>query len=308
VTANYISGKYIYRFITVIIFFIFTFAPCDTAFAREAARIKTNKHFLWSIETQNNTVYLLGSIHILGKDSYPLPRAIESIYDCCNKVVFETDLESMENPAAQQKMMKLALYGAGEKLSQELSQSTYRLLEKKMSLAGFQVEQFEQFKPWFVAMTIAVSEFMRLGFDPNLGIDKHFYDKARRDRKEMIFLESNDYQINIFAGLNERQQELFLRETLKELEIIEIMVMDMLKAWKTGDTKRLHSILKMSYDEYPGIYDRFFTNRNKMWVKKIETLMKQNDNILIIVGAGHLVGNNSVTTLLKKKGYRVIQK
>jgi len=214
----------------------------------------------------------------------------------------------MENPAAQQKMMKLALYGAGEKLSQEISQSTYRLLEKKISFSGFQVEQFEQFKPWFVAMTIAVSEFMRLGFDPDLGIDKYFYDKARRDRKEMIFLESNDYQINIFAGLNERQQELFLRETLKELEIIEIMVMDMLNAWKTGDTERLHSILKMSYDEYPGIYDRFFTDRNKMWVKKIETLMKQNDNVLIIVGAGHLVGNNSVTALLKKKGYRVIQK
>jgi hypothetical protein len=205
-------------------------------------------------------------------------------------------------------MMKLALYGAGEKLSQEISQSTYRLLEKKISLSGFQVEQFEQFKPWFVAMTIAVSEFMRLGFDPDLGLDKHFYDKASRDRKEMIFLESNDYQLNIFAGLNKRQQELFLRETLKELEIIEIMVMDMLNAWKTGDTERLHSILKMSYDEYPEIYDRFFTNRNKMWVKKIETLMKQNDNVLIIVGAGHLVGNNSVTALLKKKGYRVIQK
>jgi uncharacterized protein YbaP (TraB family) len=307
-TVNYIFSKYIYRFVAVIIFFIFTFTPCNTAFAREAAQIKTKKHFLWSIETRNNTIYLLGSIHFLKKDSYPLPHEIEKIYDYSNKVVFETDLDSMENPATQQKMMKLASYGAGEKLSQNISQSTYRLLEKKMSLSGFQVAAFEQFKPWFAAMTITVSEFMRLGFDPNLGLDKYFYEKARRDRKEKIFLESNEYQINIFAGLNERQQELFLRETLKELEIIEIMVTDMVNAWKTGDTERLHSILKMSYDEYPGIYDRFFTNRNKMWVKKIETLMKQNDNVLIIVGAGHLVGNDSVIALLKKKGYRVIQK
>jgi uncharacterized protein YbaP (TraB family) len=305
---NYMFSKYIYRFITIIIFFIFTFTLCNTAFAREAAQIKTKKHFLWSVETGNNTIYLLGSIHLLNKDSYPLPYAIQRIYDSCSIVVFETDLDGMESPAAQQKMMKLAIYGSGDRLSQKISQSTYSLLEKKLSLSGIQVTAFEQFKPWFVAMTIAVSEVMRLGFDPNLGIDRYFYEKAGRDGKEKIFLESNEYQINIFAGLNERHQELFLRETLKELEIIETMVMDMVNAWKTGDTKRLHSILKMSYDQYPEIYDRLFTIRNKMWAGKIERLMKQNDNILIIVGAGHLVGNNSLIDLLKEKGHRVIQR
>ncbi len=307
-TANYMSGKYIYRFITVIIFFIFTFAQCDTAFAREAARAKTKKHFLWSIETQNNTVYLLGSIHLLQKDSYPLAEELERIYDCCNTVVFETDIDAANAPSFQKIMMSLARYPKGQTLKQNISEDTYRLFEKRIMKSGLSVSELYWSKPWYGALLLTVLEFNRLGYDANYGIDRYYFNKAKRDRKKMIFLENNEYQIKIFAGLNKRQQELFLRQVLKELEIIESMASDMMNAWKSGDTDKLYSITKISFNEYPEIYDRLFTNRNKMWVKKIETLMKQNDNVLIIVGAGHLIGNDSVIDLLKKKGYRVIQK
>ena len=64
----------------------------------------------------------------------------------------------------------------------------------------------------------------------------------------------------------------------------------------------------MGFSEYPDIYDRFFTERNKMWVLKIRKMMEQNDNVLIIVGAGHLVGKDSVVDLLRKNGYKVTQR
>lgn len=86
----------------------------------------------------------------------------------------------------------------------------------------------------------------------------------------MIFLESNEYQINIFAGLNKQQQELFLRQVIKELEVIETMASDMVNAWETGNTDKLNSIIKMGFSEYPEIYDRFFTERNKGWQKTDE--------------------------------------
>jgi uncharacterized protein YbaP (TraB family) len=37
-------------------------------------------------------------------------------------------------------------------------------------------------------------------------------------------------------------------------------------------------------------------------------MMVEDKNILVIVGAGHLVGPGSVVALLKQKGYRVKQK
>jgi uncharacterized protein YbaP (TraB family) len=95
---------------------------------------------------------------------------------------------------------------------------------------------------------------------------------------------------------------------LKELDVIEALASDMLDSWKTGDDAKLDSILQISHAEEPDIYDRFFIQRNKRWMSKIQRLMKQDEDILIIVGAGHLVGRDSLIELLKKKGYEVQQR
>ncbi len=101
---------------------------------------------------------------------------------------------------------------------------------------------------------------------------------------------------------------MFLKETLRELDVIESMSSEMVKAWKTGNIDKLYSIINISFHEYPDIYKRFFTQRNKRWIPKIKQLMRQHDDVLIIVGAGHLVGKDSVIELLREKGYKVRQK
>jgi len=298
------TNKYsvIYFLISVLLFFFL----CPS-YAQENAGITPGKHLLWAVHSKNNTVYLLGSIHVLKKDSYPLPDAIEKIYGCCSKVVFETDLDGMNDPASQNKMKRLGSYPRGQTLSKNISAQTYELLKKRMAAANVQLERLEPFRPWFVALAITALEIQRLGYDPELGIDRYFFKKAKKDGKEMIFLETNDSQLNLMARMNKTQQEMFLRETLKELDIIETMSADMVKAWETGDAERLNLIIKNGFDEHPDIYNRFFTQRNKNWVPQIQRLLKQDGDVLVIVGAGHLVGEQSLIDLLEKKGYKVQQ-
>jgi hypothetical protein len=286
-------------FIAILVLIFINFTPLYA---------KTEKHFLWSIETDKGTIYFLGSIHILKPESYPLPEAVEKIYECCKTLVFETDLDGMNDPESQTRMMKLGLYPAGQKLSQNISRHTYTLLKKRLSASGLSITQFEQFKPWFAAMTLTALELQRLGFYPDLGIDRYFFNRAKRDNKNMVFLETNEFQLNLMANLSKRQQELFLGEVLEELEIIETMASDMLSAWRTGNVNAMYSIIKMSFDEYPEIYNRFFVHRNKRWIHKIERLIKQNGDVLVIVGAGHLVGKDNIIDLLRKKGYKVKQR
>ena len=104
-----------------------------------------------------------------------------------------------------------------------------------------------------------------------------------------------------------KDQNAFLNQTLKDLGIVNDWATDLVKYWKTGDTDKLHDILYKGFKNYPDIHNRFFIQRNKKWVEKIETLMQGNKNILFIVGAGHLVGPDSVVDLLRKKGYTVKQ-
>jgi uncharacterized protein YbaP (TraB family) len=272
------------------------------------APAKARNNCLWSTETGKNTIYLLGSLHLLRGDSFPLSKEIEEAYSDCTKVVFETNPGSVNDPAFQAQMMAHGLYAEGQTLKRNVSQQTYRLLEKKVHAVGLPVAQFDRFKPWVCALILTSMEFQRLGLDPRHGIDAHFFERAKRDGKEIVALESAEYQLGLFTKMGKTEQESFLRQTLKDLELIETMASEMVDAWRTGDGDKLSSIIRANFEEHPDMYKRFITQRNAKWASQIETLMGQDDTVLVIVGAGHLVGAESIVELLRKRGHTVVQR
>ena len=272
------------------------------------APAKAKNNCLWSTETGKNTIYLLGSLHVLRGNSFPLSKEIEEAYSDCTKVVFETNPDSVNDPAFQAQMMAHGLYAEGQTLKRNVSQQTYRLLEKKVHAVGLPVAQFDRFKPWVCALILTSMEFQRLGLDPRYGIDAHFFERAKRDGKEIVALESAEYQLGLFTKMGKTEQESFLRQTLKDLELIETMASEMVDAWRTGDGDKLSSIIRANFEEHPDMYKRFITQRNAKWASQIETLMGQDETVLVIIGAGHLVGAESIVELLRKRGHRVVQR
>ena len=289
--------------IFLLVFLIALWTAANTAHAQRT----TKKNFLWSVKTGKATIYLLGSVHLLKSDSYPLDKNIEAAYRNSKKIVFETDIGGMNAPAVREKMTVLALYPEGQTLRKNVSLKTYRMLEKKVVEVGLSMDQLDRLRPWMCALTLVLLELQKMGFDPNYGIDQYFFNKAREDKKEMVFLESIDYQIDLFGEMNTQENESFLQQMLKDLEVVETMFADIVSAWETGDAARLGSILSISFKDHQDIYNRFLTQRNKAWIRKIEGLMAYGDNALVIVGAGHLVGPDNLLQLLKDKGYTVEQ-
>jgi uncharacterized protein YbaP (TraB family) len=289
------------KLLPIFLFLAFVWTPVNTVNAEESLQVKAKGNCLWVVDTGKNNIYLLGSIHVLKRDSFPLHAEIEKAYDNCKTIVLETNLDAMNSPALQAKMLTLGLYPDGQMLQKNVSGQTYTLLNNKLIEAGLSVGQFDGFKPWLCALTLAAMELQRLGFDPNHGMDKYFFDRAKKDGKEMVFLETAEYQLNLFAKMSKREQESMLRQTLKDLELVETMASDMVHSWETGDVDKLDSIIKMSFKEYPDIYSRLFVKRNKEWVQKIESLTEGNQNVLVIVGVGHLVGTQSLLELLKEE-------
>jgi hypothetical protein len=222
--------------------------------------------------------------------------------------VFETDIAALQEPAMQAKMLQLGLYPEGQNLIQDIDGRTQQLLQRKMSELGLPLEQFVRFKPWFLAVTLATLELQRLGFNPNYGLDLHFFNRSRTDAKEIGFLEPAEFQLNLLGNMVKKDQIAFLNQTLKDLEIVNQLAADLVKFWKAGNANGLHELLFRSFKDYPDIHDRLLIRRNKKWVEEIEGIMQENKNVLFVVGAGHLVGPRSVVDLLKKKGYKVKQK
>ena len=266
------------------------------------------KNCLWEVESPSNKVFLLGSLHLLKSNAYPLAKEINQAYRVSPKVVFETDIGGMLDPAVQARMLSMGLYPEGQSLLQNISGDMRIALQKRMTDLGLPMETFVRFKPWFLAVTLTTLELQRLGFSPLNGIDVHYYGRALSDEKKIDFFEPIDYQLDLLGDMSDEDQNAFLGQTLKDLEIAAEMADDMMRYWQKGQVDKLYSLLFKSFEDYPEIEDRLLLQRNKDWVKKIETMLGEPENVFIVVGAGHLVGPQSVVALLKQKGYKVKQK
>jgi uncharacterized protein YbaP (TraB family) len=265
------------------------------------------KDFLWSVKSDKGTVYLLGSLHLLKADAFPLDKNIEAAYRNSNKVVFEADIAGARDQEFQSKMVAQGLYAEGQTLQQNISKETYALLEKKVAALGLTIAQLNPLKPWLCASAIGGLALMKMGFDPNYGVDVYFFDKAKKDGKELLFLEPLESQMRLFTELTGKEGDALLRQTLKDLEVIETMLPDMVNAWKTGDAVRLGALMTMSFKDLPELYNRFVVERNKAWVSTIDRLLAQGGTSFVVVGAGHLGGPDNLLQLLQNKGYRIEQ-
>ena len=283
-------------------------APINVAYAQQSSKSRTKKNFLWSVEKGKSTIYLLGSIHLLPRELKALNKAIEAAYSDSKIIVFETNIDSLSDPAFEAKVTNLGLLPPGQTLEQQVSKQTYSLLQQKVSELGLQVEIFNQFKPWLCALTLTSMELQRLGFNPNYGIDMHFFDRAKQDGKEMRFLETTDDQLGLFTAMSKQEEDSFLAKVLEELDTMRVKIIEMINAWKSGDSDKLASMVKMEFEGYPEVYAKMLVERNQKWVKHIEDLSGQDGNSLVVVGAAHLVGDDSILKLLKKKGFEVEQR
>lgn len=266
------------------------------------------KSILWQVQSGENTLYLLGSMHVLKKDSYPLPPLMEEIYAASNTIVFETDMDEMDTPAMQQKIVSYGRLPAGQTLQQQLSAPTWQQLQLKLADLNIAEANVQQMKPWLCALTLTVTDLQRLGFLPEYGLDEHFYRRAKQDNKKIIPLESVDFQLSLFYSQSRQEQEEFLRQTLTDLQVADRLSGEMEKAWKTGDDGKLAGLIAMSFAGYPKQYERLVLQRNKNWLPVLEKIVKREQATLVVVGAGHLVGPNSLVDLLRRKGYAVEQR
>jgi len=291
---------------TVIIVIALTFFSYFSAQAEESSSAGS-KSSLWRIKSQKNTIYLQGSLHLLKSDNYPLNASIEKAFEDSQILVLEADPRKLRDPETQQMMLTKGMLAQGDSLEDQLSKETYDLAKQKTSELGMDISAFNQLKPWMFSMIITIIELQKLGFNPKHGLDMYFFSKALKAGKQIMGLETIEYQLDLFDSLSAADQGALVRQTLKDLDIIQEKSDSLVEAWSIGDIKRVEAILLKSFREYPTIYGLLITRPNKNWVSRIESFLKQTDNYMIVVGVGHLAGENGLVQLLKRKGYSVEQ-
>jgi uncharacterized protein YbaP (TraB family) len=273
----------------------------------EEAVAQSRKSFLWKVQSKTNTVYVFGSIHYLKKEFYPLDEKIENAFAQSDILAVEANINNIKQGDIQ-KLIGSAFYPENETLEKNVSTETYEMVKKELGGLSLPAEVINKQRPWFLALTLTSLETLKLGFDPRYGIDNYFLSKATG--KKIFELESFDYQIGLFSKLSDKDQELFLLYTLKDLNVLKQELDGLIQAWTSGDTKGMEIILTKSLEEdkrLSPIYEKLVYERNRNMASKIEDYLKTKETYFVIVGAGHLVGNQGIIEILKGKGVFVEQ-
>jgi uncharacterized protein YbaP (TraB family) len=264
--------------------------------------------FVWKATSPaGRTIYLAGSVHLLSADYYPLAPAFDEAFEASELLVEELDMGEMLAPASQMKMLQRGMLPAGQSLDRMLSGETLKLVGDTLESLGMPFEPLKQFKPWMLAVTMQSLAWQKAGFDANLGLDKHFYDRAKQAGRPVQGLETMDYQLSQFDGLPAPVQERMLAETAKEIGQTKETFTRMTQAWKSGDPAAIEQQIADDLREEPEMYSRLLLDRNHSWLPKIEALFGRPKPAFVVVGAAHLVGADGLLAMLKAKGYTLTQ-
>lgn len=260
---------------------------------------------VWEVSKDDRTLFIGGTVHLLGKDDYPLPEEYERAYRQSDILIFETDIEALTSPNVQKMLAVMTTYEDGSKLQDVLTKEALQLLESHLSSRGLSISSVENFKVGIVTVMLSMIEMQMMGLN-EVGVDKFYSQRAQKDGKPQAWLEAVEYQINLIASLGEGFENELIRYTLDDIQNIPETMNELLSYWRSGDMDKLAELSIDDFEKnYAHIYSDLVSDRNELWIPQIETMMMSKEVEFVLVGAMHLAGPDSVLLHLRKKGYQV---
>lgn len=261
---------------------------------------------LWSVRGAHNTVYLAGSMHFL-PDAEQLPAAMLDAYHDAEKIVMELDIDDLDPAEVQLATLQQGMLPPDRTLEQELGADAFSRVRTEAQELGLDATILQRMRPWLAALTLTQLHLAKLGWSSQAGVEQRFVQLAAADHKEIVGLENLAAQIELLASLSSELQRQFILYSVDDADSLPREVEQLTRAWREGDDSALEKLFDADFRKYPKLYVPLTVDRNRAWLASIEPLLKQTDDYLIVVGAAHLVGRDSVVDLLRRRGFTVVK-
>lgn len=285
----------------------------DALFIADVPVVPPPVPLLWQVRGEHGTLFLLGSFHFLKPTDYPLSSDIDQALARAGDVVFELAPGEMASPVLATQMMQAGLRSDGSQLDDELPPETVAALAgwvqtnlSTLQTLGMSAQTLQMFEPWFASLVLTTTELGRYGLNPALGLDANLGRQATDAGKPTAGLESANQQIDFLDGMGRPEQVQMLQDALAQTDAGQVQVEMLHTAWRTGDADALwHQMAVDMRARFPTLYARINTERNDAWLPKLEQMLQETGDTLVVVGALHLLGEDGVVDKLAAKGYTV---
>jgi uncharacterized protein YbaP (TraB family) len=261
---------------------------------------------MWVVRDADTTVYLFGTFHLMDGKADWFNEEVREAFDKSQELVVEIELP--EDPAAMAAQFQplIARYAPdtqGRSLKTLLSADEYKTLYESLTPMGVPAGAFDPFEPWFASFMLAGAMGQKMGMSPEHGAEFILKRAARERNMSIGQVETLESQIQMFDAPPHDKQLKALKELLKDMNAMSGTLPRMLKVWNSGDAEGLDAVLNEGFANDAEARRLLLGARNEKWAEWIDDRMDKPGTVFMAVGAGHLVGNDSVQTFLKKRGF-----
>ncbi len=266
------------------------------------------KHFLWKATRNQESVFLLGSIHVGRRDMYPLSTSIMDAFYKSDVLMVEVNTEGINQLELAQQVSQIGMYPQGTTLESQIPSEVWEKLVATAKALKVPEILLQNQKPWLASMTLATAMMSKSGYQAEFGIDKHFLKQATAANKEIVELESVTSQMQLFSSFTEKEQLSLLSNGLNELQQGSVLLDKLVSAWIQGDHDAIDKLSRENMGingKDSSLYKAMIIDRNISMAEKILKAIKDKRKYYVVVGAAHLVGAQGIPALLKEQGFTI---
>ncbi|MFT3951799.1 MAG: TraB/GumN family protein [Oscillospiraceae bacterium] len=272
---------------------------------------------MWKVadKTTGGVLYLLGSMHAVDMDIYPLPKEIKAAYDASDALAVECDVTVGNDMASQFAMLKKMECEDGKTIADYLGDTLYGDCVKALKADGLYLSMYDQYQPVFWESLFEQAMITDAGMDAVNGIDMLLIKQAKADGKALIELESRVFQENLLINAPLEYYTANLRYYTAAAADAKKSLQTMFDVWAKGD---IDAIAALSETEVTGITfsdaeksacdamnKALLNDRNPGMIDKAADMLKKGQKVFYVVGAAHYAGDIGIIVGLQNAGYTV---
>lgn len=259
---------------------------------------------LWVVERDGKKLYLFGSLHLLPPQTKWTSEVLDKARAASQVFVFEAPLD--EGGAAMMRFVeKSGKLPPGRTLSTVLPEKLHADLQEAAWSVQYPPKLLEPLRPWLAGVYLELYAYIRAGFSSYYGVDHVIEEEAKARKAELAYLETVEEQLSHFSALSRSGEFAYLTATVRGVLEEPDMPLKLLNSWASGDTVGLTKLLEEGFAEVPQLRAQLLVQRNRNWVPKLRAMLASGKTHFVTVGAGHLIGRDSVVAMLRARGYKV---
>lgn len=290
--------------------FAVMFAACDPSASVDgkvsAAHARNDGPAIWTVKDHDTTLYLFGTVHLL-PDDLPWQRGdMKDAFAEAGTVFFELDTETGAQLEASILTQQLGFLPSGKRLSDKLDSYQLKLLTAAANNGGLSLASLDTMQPWLASEFLTIAAAANAGLTPELSADEALKNRAKRQRKNVIYLDDTERQIRASADQVDFVQMILLTETLEAFNSAGDDFKRIADAWAIGrtDILKAKTVTALS-SRSPELYSALIKDRNRDWARIFTRFMEGNETGFAAVGIAHLLGEDSLQKAMRDQGYQV---